>query len=124
VSILVRNRAGEVLRAAIKLGDFGLARTNLTAETVTDSLFGEPVRVFDPTDFPLAQADQGLGIVAEYGVRVFSDYVDTDLNADTYRQLFELESILGAQPKFAAIARYSQLIARRSSASTSQGTTG
>jgi len=124
VSILVRNRAGEVLRAAIKLGDFGLARTNLTAETVTDSLFDEPVRVFDPTDLSLAQADQGLGIVAEYGVRVFSDYVDTDLNADTYRQLFELESILGAQPKFAAIARYSQLIARRSSASASQGTTG
>jgi hypothetical protein len=62
-------------------------------------------------------------LIAEYGVRVFSDYVDSDLDGEAYRQLFELENILGAQPKFAAIARYSQLIARRSSASPAQGTT-
>src|SRR6266849_1106018 len=50
LSVLVRNRAGEVLRAAIKSGDWKLAAANLTAETVLDSLFGEPIRVFAPAE--------------------------------------------------------------------------
>jgi hypothetical protein len=40
----------------------------------------------------------------------------------TYSQIFELESMLGARPEFFAIARYIQLIARRSRASSSEVT--
>ena len=118
VSVLVRNRAGEVLRAAIKSADWKLAAANLSAETVTDSLFGEPVRVFTPVDVSSVLAKAGLGVVAEHGVRVLSDYLDLpdDLNSEAYRQVFELERILGAQSQFAAIARYTQVIGRRSSA--------
>jgi S-adenosylmethionine-dependent methyltransferase len=117
VSVLARNRAGEVLKAAIKSGDWQLAKANLSADTVTDSLFGEPVRVFDRTDLIQMVAGAGLALTAEYGVRVFSDYVDSeDLDNGAYRQLFELELTLGAQPQFAAVARYSQLIARGSGA--------
>jgi S-adenosylmethionine-dependent methyltransferase len=115
VSLLTRNRAGEVLKAAIKSGDWRLAKTNLSAETVMDSLFHKPLRVFDPTELRHALARAGFGVVAEYGVRVFSDYLDSDdLDGEAYRQLLEIESTLGALPQFAAIARYSQLIARRS----------
>ena len=46
LSLLVRNRMGEVLKAAIKSGNWKLATANLTSETVVDSLFGEPVCVF------------------------------------------------------------------------------
>jgi len=125
VSVLVRNRAGEVLRAAIKLGDWKLATANLAAETVTDFLFGETVRVFAPTDMRSMLAEAGLGAIAEHGVRVFSDYLDLgdDLPSEAYRQVFELERILGAEPKFAAIARYIQIVARRSRV-TSKGSTG
>ena len=123
VSVLVRNRAGEVLKAAIKSGDWGLAKANLSAGTVVDSLFGKPVRVFDPADVLHMLAQASLGIVAEYGVRVFSDYLDPEEpNGEAYRQMLELEFILGAQPKFAAVARYTQLIARRSSTSPGKGT--
>jgi len=117
-SILVRNRAGEVFRAAIKLGDWALAKSNLSAETVVDSLYGKPVRVFDPKEVLDMLDGAGLRAVGQYGVRVFSDYRgsnDPTGKAD-YQQLLELELILGAQPKFAAIARYTHLIARRSSA--------
>jgi len=88
-----------------------------------DSLFGKPVRVFDPADILDMLAPAGLAVVAEYGVRVFSDYLDSEnLDGEAHRQLLELESILGSRGQFAAIARYMQMIARRSSASTDEET--
>jgi len=124
VSVLVRNRAGEVLRAAIKSADWKLATANLSTERVMDSLFGEPVRVFAPADVRSMFAQPGLEIIAEHGVRVFSDYLDLadDLPNETYRQVFELESILGSHPQFSAIARYAQVIARYSGVSSGKET--
>jgi hypothetical protein len=59
-----------------------------------------------------------LEVVAECGVRVFSDYLAVENLTDaTYDQVFELESTLGVRPEFSAIARYIQVIARRSGAS-------
>jgi hypothetical protein len=40
----------------------------------------------------------------------------------TYSQIFQLESTLGARPEFFAMARYIQLIARRSRVSSSEVT--
>jgi len=112
LSVLVRNRAGEVLRAAVKSGDWTLAAANLSAETVVDTLFGEPVRVFAPAEVHDLLARAGLEIIAEFGVRVFFDYLGCeDPSGETHRQIFELEMKLGAQPEFAAIARYLQVIA-------------
>lgn len=123
VSVLVRNRAGEVLKAAIKSGDCGLAKTLLCADTVVESLYDKPVRIFDPADVRRLFSQAGLGVLAEYGVRVVSEYVDSKhLDDEAYRQLLELELTLGAQPQFAAIARYSQLIARRSGPVATPGT--
>lgn len=114
-SLLVRNRSGEVLKAAIKSPDLGLARDNLSAQTVVDSLYRNPVRVFDRADVIQMLAHANLGVVAEYGVRVFSNYRDSaDPDTETYRHLLELELTLGSQPQFAAIARYIQIIARHS----------
>jgi SAM-dependent methyltransferase len=65
----------------------------------------------------------GLEVVAEHGVRVFSDYVDLEHLADAaLSQVFELESALGVRPEFATIARYIQVIALRSDASPSEVT--
>ncbi len=111
-TVLLRNRAGEVLKDAIKSPDWDLAKENLSAKTVVDSLYGEPSRVFDSTDTLQMLGRAGLHVVAEYGVRVFSDYRGpADHNVQTYKQLFELELILGKLPQFAAIARYTQTIA-------------
>ena len=123
LSALVRNRAGEVLKAAIRSGDWELAKANVSAETVVDSLYGKPVRVFGPKDVMEMLSGAGLHVEAQYGVRVFSDYFDQkDLTSEaSYRQLLELELLLGAQPNFAAIARYTQVIARHSSARSTNG---
>jgi S-adenosylmethionine-dependent methyltransferase len=121
LSVLVRNRAGEVLKDAIKSRDWKLAVANLTAETVVDSLYGEPVRVFAPEEVRDLLARASLEVVAEHGVRVFFDYLDLDnLEDAAYSHIFELESALGVRPEFVAIARYIQVISRRSGASSSR----
>ena len=124
LSVVVRNRAGEVLKDAVKSGDWKLAAANLTAETVVDTLYGNRMRLFAPTDLHEMVERAGLEIVADRGVRVFFDYLAQQNPTDeTYSQIFELESTLGARPEFFAIARYIQVIARRSRAS-STGVTG
>lgn len=121
LSVLVRNRAGEVLKEAVKSGDWKLATANLTAETVVDTLYGNRMRLFAPADLHEMLAQAGFEAVAENGVRVFFDYLAQQNPTDaTHSELFELESKLGARPEFFAIARYIQVIARRSRASFSK----
>lgn len=123
LSLLVRNRAGEVLKEAIKSRDWKLAAAHLAAETAVDSLYGESVRVFAPADVRDLLAGGSLEVVAEHGVRVFFDYLGLEDLADAaYSQVFELESVLGVRPEFVAIARYLQVIARHSCASSSEET--
>ncbi len=122
-SIMVRNRAGEVLKDAVKSRDWKLAAANLTAETVLDSLYGEALRVFTPVEVRNLCVRAGLEVVAEHGVRVVSDYVGLEnLTGAAYAEIFELESTLGARPEFSAIARYIQVIARRYGTSANEVT--
>ena len=48
LSILVRNQAGEVLKAALQSGDLAAAEENLNAESAQESLYGGAVRLFTP----------------------------------------------------------------------------
>ena len=122
-SVLVRNRAGEVLKEAIKSRDWNLVTADLTADVVVDNLYGEAVRVFTAAQIRDWLVRAGLEVAAEYGVRVFFDYVGLENLTDAaYSQIFKLESMLGARPEFSAIARYFQAIARRSCASFSKVT--
>lgn len=112
LSLLTRNRYGEVLKAAIKSRDLELAKTALSAETVLDSLYGQPLRVFDPVEVCVMAEQAGLELLAQRGVRVVADYLDCEaLTEDAYQRLLDLELLLGAQPHLAAIARYTQIIA-------------
>ena len=121
MSVLVRNRAGEVLKEAVKSGDWKLATANLTAETVVDTLYGNRMRLFAPAELHEMLQRAGLEIVTELGVRVFFDYLALQNPTDaTYSEIFELESKLGARPEFFAIARYIQVIARRARASSGE----
>jgi S-adenosylmethionine-dependent methyltransferase len=116
VSLLVRNRWGEVVKAALKAHDLERAATALRADTVLDSLYGQPVRMFDPEAFREMVEQAGLEILAARGVRVLSDYLECNsLTESAYKQLLEFELLLGAQPQLAAIARYWQIIARPAS---------
>lgn len=119
LSLLVRNQAGEVLKAAIKDGDLSSAERNLTAEWAHESLYGGNVRLFAPESLKRMLAAASLKITAERGVRVMSDYLPPQVSrAAEYERIFELERKLGRRPEFATVARYSQYIARRAGPGT------
>src|SRR5205814_1501989 len=114
-SILVRNQAGEVLRAAIQDGDFTAAEHNLTANWAPESLYGGRVRLFTPESLQSLLTTVPLTVIAERGVRVVSDYLPALVaRAAEYERMLAVERELGRRPQFAAVARYSQYLTRRS----------
>ena len=98
VSVLVRNQAGEVLKAAIKDGDLPAADHALTAEWGNEALYGGKVRLFAGGGLRAMLAAASLTLAAERGVRVISDYlppgVPLNLN-DEYERIFALERKAG-----------------------------
>jgi S-adenosylmethionine-dependent methyltransferase len=114
ISVLVRNQAGEVLKAAIQGGDLAAAEHNLTAEWGDESLYGGRVRLFTAKRLQAMLLESALAITAERGVRVVSDYLPPRVSRnDEYERILELERKLGRQPEFAAVARYTHCLAHR-----------
>jgi S-adenosylmethionine-dependent methyltransferase len=114
ISVLVRNQAGEVLKAAIQDGDLAAADQNLTAEWGHESLYGGRVRLFTAGSLHAMMLESSLALTAERGVRVMSDYLPPKVSrSDEYERILELERKLGRRPEFAAVARYTHCLAHR-----------
>ncbi len=123
LSVLVRNRAGEVLKAGIEAGDLDAAERNLTVVWGNESLFGGSVRLFTLDGLQAIMKGASLAVAAERGVRVISDYLPPQISRrEEYERIFALERKLGSRPEFAAVARYIQIIARHSCASSGEET--
>jgi S-adenosylmethionine-dependent methyltransferase len=113
LSILVRNRAGEVFKAAIQAGDLAAAENSLSAEWGQESLYGGRVRLFTSDSLQGMLKAASLGVIAERGVRVLADYLPSRISRSAdYERIFELERKLGRRPEYAAVARYTQCFAR------------
>jgi S-adenosylmethionine-dependent methyltransferase len=114
ISILVRNQAGEVLKAAIHDGDLAAAENNLNAEWANESLYGGRVRLFTAEEMRSMLLESSLAVTAECGVRVVSDYLPPRVSrGDEYNRILELEHKLGGRREFAAVARYTHCVAHR-----------
>jgi S-adenosylmethionine-dependent methyltransferase len=115
VSLVARNRAGEAMRAALKAHDLDEAERVLTTDVVNESLYGGPARLFDAQRLSKLAQGAGLEVVAALGVRVVADYLPASFfeTAEAYARLLAFERTLGARTEFAAVARYTQIIARR-----------
>jgi S-adenosylmethionine-dependent methyltransferase len=113
LSVIVRNQAGEVLKAAIQAGDLAAAEQNLTAQWGHESLYAGQVRLFTAESLQAMLMEASLAVTAKRGLRVVSDYLPprVSLSAE-YDRVFELELKLGRRPEFAAVARYTQCLAR------------
>lgn len=119
LSVLVRNQAGEVLKAAIQAGDLTAAENNIGAEWVKESLYGGRARLFTPDGLQAMLQAASLTIAAQRGVRVIADYLPAGISRDAeYERIFELERRLGGLPEFTAVARYTHCLARRSGPAT------
>ena len=113
LSVLVRNQAGEVLKAAIQAGDLAGAEYNLTAEWGNEALYGGRVRLFAPATTRAMLKSASLAVIAERGVRIMSDYLSPRVSLSSeYERVFALERKLGSRPDFAALARYTHYLTR------------
>jgi S-adenosylmethionine-dependent methyltransferase len=113
LSIVVRNRAGEVFKAALLTGDLEAAETNMTAQWGQESLYGGKVRLFTPHSLQDMLKSALLRTVAARGVRVLADYLPPEISRSAdYTRVFGLERKLGSVPEFAAVARYIQCLVR------------
>lgn len=122
MSVLARNQAGEVLKAAIKDGDLAATEHNLTAEWAHESLYGGKVRLFTAEGLHGALHASSLVVTAERGVRVVSDYLPAQVSRVTeYERILDLERKLGSRADFAAVARYTHCLARRAGPVTADG---
>ena len=114
LSLLVRNQAGEVLKAAIQGGDLAAAEHNLAAEWGHESLYGGRVRLFAAENLHAMLVAASFAVTAERGVRVVSDYLPPRVPGTAeYDRIFELERKLGRRSEFAAVARYTHFLAHR-----------
>jgi len=114
LSIVVRNQAGEVFKAAIQGGDLEAAEANLTAEWGFEPLYGGRVRLFTAPGLQTMLNAESLALIAVRGVRVLADYLPPRVSRSSdYSRILELERKLGSRPEYAAVARYTHCLARR-----------
>jgi S-adenosylmethionine-dependent methyltransferase len=114
LSVLVRNQAGEVLKAAIQAGDLVAAEHNLDSEWGQEPLYGGRVRLFTSDGLQAMLKAALLAVSAQRGVRVIADYLPARVTRDAeYERILGLERKLGRRPEFAAVARYTHCLAQR-----------
>jgi len=115
VSLLARQRAGEVMRHTLKAHDLAAAHRALAEEWATESLYGGPARVFDALSLRALAEEDCLEVFAERGVRVIADYLPASFSEteESYARLLAFESELGARPEFAGVSRYRQVLAQK-----------
>jgi S-adenosylmethionine-dependent methyltransferase len=112
LSVLVRNQAGEVLKAVLQRGDLAAAEQNLTAGWGQESLYGGRVRLFTPEALEAILKDAPLTITARRGVRVIADYLPAQISRSAeYERILALESKLGKRQEFFGVARYMHCLA-------------
>jgi S-adenosylmethionine-dependent methyltransferase len=112
LSVLVRNQAGEVLKAALQTGDLGAAEQNLTATCAHESLYRAKVRLFTSDFLETMLKDASLTVTARRGVRVVADYLPSQISRSAeYDRIFALERKLGKRWEFFGSARYMHCLA-------------
>lgn len=112
LSILVRNQAGEVLKAALGSGDLTTADCNLNENFAEESLYGGKVRLFTPDALSKMLEYESLRQIAMRGVRVLADYLPPQISRSAeFERIFALERKLGIRSEFAGVARYLHVMA-------------
>jgi len=116
------NRHAEALRLALVRAQLREARAALDGAPSQADLFGVPRRAFDREEAQSMLRAAALDPIAEYGVRIFADYLsDAGWQADEsiYAELASLEEAAAAQEPYRSIARYGLNLARARSRTTS-----
>lgn len=115
-SLAFVNRYADALRLALAKGDLVAAREALTATSSPADLFGVPRQAFDAGTIRDMLVRAGVEPVAEYGVRIFADYLADSAWQDdpaTFEALLALETAAAQRFPYSQISRYGQTIGRK-----------
>ncbi len=118
LSLLSVNRYSEALRHALQRLDFPKALDELDSTSAVADVFGVPVRRFVAMQLLLPLRAAGFSVIAQYGIRCVCDYLtDNDLKADPayFAKLERLERAMSGRYPYYLLARYFQIVARKSS---------
>lgn len=115
LSLLCTNPRADPLCWALAKGDLERARLTLREHVSSADLFGLPRCTLSSDEMAEAVSRAGVEMVAEYGVRIFADYVPAKKLADPefYARLLELELEAGSLSPYRLIARYTQMLGTR-----------
>ena len=113
LSLVVRNRAGEVLKRLLRGEDADAALGLFASRRAREDLYGLELRLLDPGEVRDLLRAAGLRVVAERGVRVVADHLPGRASGgdEAFDRVLRLELRLGESPELLAIARYVQFIA-------------
>jgi S-adenosylmethionine-dependent methyltransferase len=113
LSLVIRNRAGEVLKRLLRGEDPDATLGLLASRRAREDLYGLELRLLDPGEVQALLCAAGLRVVAERGVRVIADHVPGRASGgdEAFDRMLRLELRLGEIPELSSIARYLQFIA-------------
>lgn len=113
VSLVVRNRTGEVLKRLLRGDDPDAALALLATRRAREDLYGLELRLLAPEEVRTLVRAAGLRVLAERGVRAVADHLAgwTSAGEDAFDRMLRLELRFAGAAELIAVARYVQLIA-------------
>lgn len=116
ICFMLTNPEADAVRIAITRQNPEEARLALKGSRSSADLFGLSRHMVPATEVVGTLAPLGMVEVADYGVRVVADYLPQAklANPQFYGKLFELEKAMGGLAPYKPIARYHQLVMRKS----------
>jgi S-adenosylmethionine-dependent methyltransferase len=115
ISLLLVNPHADGMRWALRKMDLVKARLALYEDASSADLFGLPRRILPSEAVREAMTQAGIEGVAEYGIRIFADYLPAENLADGefFAHLVELEMSAGGLDPYRLIGRYVHLLGRK-----------
>ncbi len=116
LSLAYHNCYAEAAHLVIRESNPKAALEALPCHATTANGFDASIRTFDPDEMNTEAKRAGLYLLADYGVRIFNDYLVNDqrkYEPGFFDALMELEAAAANLPPYKGIARYRHLLAAK-----------
>ena len=115
LSLVFLNRYGDVFHQALVEGNTVEAMQSIEKERFKTEMHKGWGRLYSPEEMENLLEPLGYSVEGDYGIRVFSDYLDCSIfeDGDCLRGMLELEERVGAVIPFRYVGRYMHYICRK-----------
>lgn len=116
LSLVFLNRYGLIMNKVILEGNVKEAMDTFEMEEFTTKLHSGHGHLYSEVEMKALLDPLGYNIEGEYGLLVFSDYIDCSIfdDEDCFKGMLELEEKAGEDPHLKSVAKYIQLVTSKS----------